>query len=174
MLQQLDLHAPQTIKATSTQDLDPLPMTVNDHPSVLPHEMFSLESGDPPSRTLTWKPLGFLSHIKRRTNDDRFPLSLWEVWLCSTLGVPIPDLIGPLQQCPCNAFQIDSFGDHFQTCQGKSVVTEVHAWMVYRLGDILGSVGHRVKIHKITPATDKERDDIEIKDYDIRGNADEI
>ena len=90
MLQQLALHAPQIIKATSTQDLDPLP------PSVLPHEMFALEPGDPPSRTLTWKPLGFLSHIKRRTNDDRFPLSLWEVWLCSTLGVSIPDLIaGP-------------------------------------------------------------------------------
>ena len=37
--------------------------------------------------------------------------------------------------------------------------------MVYRFGGILGSVGHRIKIHKITPATDKERDDIEIKDY---------
>ncbi len=29
----------------------------------------------------------------------------------------------------------------------------------------LGSVGHRVQIHKITPATGKERGDIEIKDY---------
>jgi hypothetical protein len=36
---------------------------------------------------------------------------------------------------------------------------------VYRLGGILGSMGHRVKIHKITPATDKERGDLEIKDY---------
>jgi len=35
---------------------------------------------------------------------------------------------------------------------------------VYRFGDILGSVGHRVKIHKITPGTGKERGDIEIKD----------
>ena len=26
-------------------------------------------------------------------------------------------------------------------------------------------MGHRVKIHKITPTTDKERGDIEIKDY---------
>ena len=33
------------------------------------------------------------------------------------------------------------------------------------MGVILGSVGHRVKIHKITPATGKERDDLEIKDY---------
>ena len=33
------------------------------------------------------------------------------------------------------------------------------------MGDILGSVGHRVKIHKITSVTGKERGDLEIKDY---------
>ena len=33
------------------------------------------------------------------------------------------------------------------------------------MGDLLGSVGYRVKILKITPATDKERGDLEIKDY---------
>jgi hypothetical protein len=36
--------------------------------------MYALEPGEIPSRTLTWKPLGFLSHFKRRTNDDRFTL----------------------------------------------------------------------------------------------------
>ena len=59
----LESWALQTIKATSTQDLDPAPLAANDHPSVLPHELFALEPGDPPSRTLTWKPLGFLSHL---------------------------------------------------------------------------------------------------------------
>ncbi len=29
----------------------------------------------------------------------------------------------------------------------------------------MGSVGHRVKIHKITPAQGKERGDVEIRDY---------
>ena len=52
-----------------------------------------------------------------------------------------------------------------QTCQVKSVDSQVHDWVVYRLGGILGSVGHRVKIHKITPATGKERGDLEITDY---------
>ena len=52
-----------------------------------------------------------------------------------------------------------------QTCQAKSAATQVHDWVVYRFGGILGSVGHRVRIHKITPATGKERGDIEIKDY---------
>jgi hypothetical protein len=66
---------------------------------------------------------GVPSHVKRRSNDDRFPLALWEVWFCSQLGVPIPELMGPLRQCPCNAFQIDYFGDHLQTCQGKSAAT---------------------------------------------------
>jgi hypothetical protein len=165
MLEQWALHKPQTIKATSTQDLDLPSLAANDHPSVLPHGMFALEPGDPPSRTLTWKPLGFLSHVKRRTNDDRFPLALWEVWLWTQLGVPIPDLIGPPRQCPCNAFQIDAFDDHLQTCQTKSAATQVHDWVVYRLGGILGSVGHRVKIHKITPAQGKVRGDVEIRDY---------
>ncbi len=52
-----------------------------------------------------------------------------------------------------------------QTCQTKSAVSQVHDWVVYKLGSLLGSVGHRVKIHNITPVTDKERGDFEIKDY---------
>ncbi len=46
-----------------------------------------------------------------------------------------------------------------------SLPVQVHDWVVYRLGVILGSVGHKVKIHKITPATGKERGDLEIKNY---------
>ena len=52
-----------------------------------------------------------------------------------------------------------------ETCQVKSVTSQVHDWVVYRLGIILRSVGHKVKIHKITPVTGKERGDLEIKDY---------
>jgi hypothetical protein len=37
--------------------------------------------------------------------------------------------------------------------------------VLYHLGGIFSSVGHRGKIHKITPVTDKERGDLEIKDY---------
>ena len=33
----------------------------------------ALEPGENPNRTLTWKALAFLSHIKRRTNDDLSP-----------------------------------------------------------------------------------------------------
>ncbi len=61
MLEQMNLHAPQTIKATSTQDLDPLPLVNNNHPSVLSHEMDALEPGEPPSRTLPWKPVSLSS-----------------------------------------------------------------------------------------------------------------
>jgi hypothetical protein len=65
----------------------------------------------------------------------------------------------------CNVFAYDPFGDHYQTCQTKSVVSQVHGWVLYKLGTLLGSVGHRVKIHNITPETGKERGDVEIKDY---------
>ncbi len=51
-----------------------------------------------------------------------------------------------------------------QTCKVKSAASQVHDSVVYRLVGIFGSVGHRVKIHKITPATDKERGELEIKD----------
>ena len=76
-----------------------------------------------------------------------------------------PTLLGPTQQCTCNVFVYDTFGDHLQTCQTKSAASQVHDWVVYKLGALLGSVGHRVKIHNITPATGKERGDLEIKDY---------
>jgi hypothetical protein len=47
----------------------------------------------------------------------------------------------------------------------QAAALQAHDWVVYRLGGILGSVGRRVKIHKITPTTGKERGDPEIKDY---------
>ena len=34
-------------------------------------------------------------------------------------------------------------------------------WVVYMMGVLFGSVGHKVKIHKITPVTGKERGDFE-------------
>ncbi len=85
------------MKVTSTQNLDPRPLTVNHHVSVLPYKMYSLEPGETPSLILNGKRLGFLIHIKCRINDDRFPLSLWQVWFYSTLGVPMPALIGTSQ-----------------------------------------------------------------------------
>ncbi len=57
------------------------------------------------------------------------------------------------------------------TCRHVELSRRVHRtmigcnWVVHHLGVILGSVGHRVKIHKITPVTDKERGDLEMKDY---------
>ena len=76
------------------------------------------------------------------------------------LGVSTPALSGPVQQCTFNVFSYNTFGGHLQMCQPKSVASQVHDWVVYKMGTILGSVGHRVKIHKITPGTGKERGDI--------------
>ena len=38
----------------------------------------------------------------------------------------------------------------------RLVASQVHDWVVYKLGSLVDSVGHRVKIHKITPSTDKD------------------
>ena len=119
MPQQLAFHKRQIIKATRVQDLDPRPCADNAHESVLVHEMTDIEPSEIPSCTLTWKPLTFLNHIKRRSNDDRFSTSQWQSFSCSNLGVPTPVLLGPAQQCTCNAFSYDNFGDHLQTCQNK-------------------------------------------------------
>jgi hypothetical protein len=50
MLQQLTLHSQQIIKTTSTQDLDPRSLANNDHPSILPFEMYDIEPGFLPLR----------------------------------------------------------------------------------------------------------------------------
>jgi hypothetical protein len=50
------------------------------------------------------------------------------------------------------------------TCQTQSVILLSVDWVVYILGTLFGSVGHKIKIHKITPGTGKERVNIDIKD----------
>jgi hypothetical protein len=60
MTQQLDFHTQQTIQVTSVQDLDPRACTDSTHETVLPHEMTVIETGENPTRTLTWKSLNFL------------------------------------------------------------------------------------------------------------------
>ena len=75
MIQPLDFHKRQTIKTTRVQDLDPRPCADNDHESVLAHEMVVIEPTEIPSRTLSWTPLAYLRHIKRRSHDDRFLVS---------------------------------------------------------------------------------------------------
>jgi hypothetical protein len=42
MLEQLGLHTPMTIHTTNEQDLNPRSYTVNDHHSVLTHEMMKI------------------------------------------------------------------------------------------------------------------------------------
>ena len=97
MIQQLAFHKRKTIKSTRVQDLDPRPCADNSHEFVLAHEMAAIEPTEIPFRTLTWTPLVYLGHIKRRSNDDRFLVSQWEALICSSLGVPTPALLGPSQ-----------------------------------------------------------------------------
>jgi hypothetical protein len=121
-LEQLALRTPKTFHATSEQDWNPRPCAVNDHPSVLAHEMMTIEPGENPTLMLTWKTTTFLCHIQSRSHDDRFPIPVWETWLSQSLGVPIPALLEKPRQCPCRQFSFDHYGDHIQTCQRLSTV----------------------------------------------------
>jgi hypothetical protein len=165
MVDQLALHTPKTFHETIEQDLNSRPCTVNDHPSVLAHEMMVIEPGEKPTCILTWKTTSLLSHIQPRSHEDHFPIPLWETWFCQSLGVPIPALLESPRQCPCRQFSFDPYGDHIQTCQRQSASLPAHEWIVYRLSLLICSVGHRVKTHKITLSADNERGDIEIQDY---------
>jgi hypothetical protein len=176
MLEQFALRTPNTFHSTSEQDLNPRPYSVNDHPSVLSHEMMVIESGEKSTHHLTSKTTVFLSHIQPRSHDDLFPIPQWETWFCQSLGVPIPTLFENPRQCPCRQFTFDHYGDHFQTCQRLSAALSAHEWIVYRLSLLLRSVGHRVKTNRITPATVNQHGDIEIQDYVIlpHGEDDEL
>ena len=151
MLEQLALGTPLTIHATNEQDLNPRPCTVNDHPSVLVHEMMVIDPGENPTLILTWKPAVLISHIMSRSHNDSFPIPLWETWFCQSLDVPIPALLETPRRCPCHQFSFDPYGDHIQACQRQSTALPAHEWIVYKLSLLLRSVGHRVKHHKVTP-----------------------
>ncbi len=167
MFEKLTLRTSKTFHTTSEQDLNPRPHTVNDHPFVLAQEMMVIESGEKLTHMLTWKTTSFISHIQPRSHDDLFPIPLWETWFCQSLGVPIPALLENPRQCPCCQFSFDHYGDHIQTCQCHDSPLPAHEWIVYSLSLLLRSVGHRVKTHRITTASDNERGDIEIQDYVI-------
>ena len=77
MIQLLAFRAQRSIPATSVQDLDHRPCSDNSHSSVLCHEMETFDPGKNAICTLTWTSLDFLSHIKRRTIDNRFPSNVF-------------------------------------------------------------------------------------------------
>jgi hypothetical protein len=145
MLEQLGLRTPMSIHTTIERDLNPRPCSVNDDPSVLAHEMMTIDPGENPTNMLSWKPTTFVSHIHPRSHDDHFPIHLWETWFCQSLGVPISTLLANPRQCPCRQFNFDPYGDHIQTCQRQSAVLPTHKWIVYKLSLLLRSVGHRVE-----------------------------
>ncbi len=165
MLQQLAFDTQQNIKTTNTQDLDPLPLSNKDHTSVLSFEIHSSQVNHHlvPWIGTPWDFSVILSVIPT-TIGSLFHFGRSGFDLLSVCQFRI-SLDPHSQRCSCNVFHYDPFGDHLQACRVKSAYSQVHDWVVYRLGGILGSVGHKVKIHKIKSVTGKGRGDLEMKDY---------
>ena len=65
---------------------------------------------------------------------------------------PVTDLVSKfrhlldlLNSVYTRVFQYDKYGDHVQTYQTQLLVLPSHDWVVYNLGPLLGSVGHKGK-----------------------------
>jgi hypothetical protein len=94
-----------------------------------------------------------LSFLHCRTNDDRFPLSLWEGWFCPTLGVSIPVLI------PCS--EITSRHVKLSRCLHRFRIGWFTVWVEFWFWWVIELRSTRLR----RSTTGKERGDREIKDY---------
>jgi hypothetical protein len=103
MLQQLAFHTQQNIKVTSTKDLDHLPLTNNDHVSVLSFEMYTLESGEPPSRVPSFTLGGLVLLYSRCANSGTHLFVYYESMnsLDPLIGVLVMFLITTLSEITC-------------------------------------------------------------------------
>jgi hypothetical protein len=50
----------------------------------------------------------------------------------------------------------------------------MNGWCISWTGTLFGSVGHRVKIHKIAPVTGKEQGDLDRKAYVVLQNPKDL
>lgn len=73
---------------------------------------------------------------KIKVSCGRFPLSLWEIWFCSSLGAPIPAVHGPPRHCGCRAFPFDTF-EACQTQLHEPGSQPVHDWVVCEFSSLL-------------------------------------
>jgi hypothetical protein len=99
-----------------------------------------------------------------------FPL--WQTFVCTTIGVPVPVLAAlptqpnlPRVKCGCKQFDLDFYGDHVSTCKSHSGATKSHDWMVGQLRPLFQTTGHKVKTQGITQSSGLKRGGLEI---DIR------
>ena len=124
------LHMPQKHKATVPD-------------STLCMEMKALEeqADNTKARELHWKPLSWLWTIRPTTPNDSWDQQLWEVFVCTTLGLEVLTSLPRRNQlatvlCGCKKHCIDMYDDHTATCTSNSGATNTHDWSVRVLGPL--------------------------------------
>jgi hypothetical protein len=80
--------------------------------------MLAIEPNSKKFNRSSWKPTAWPSYLKNLPYSGLFPLPLWEIWFCSSLGAPV------------RTFNYDSIGDDLQTCTTHSDAKVVHDWVV--------------------------------------------
>ena len=160
-MEQLSLHCPQKIVATEDS-------------SALREEMRALEPQEEnaKARNLIWKPMSWLGHISPKGPEAAWVLPLWQTFVCTALGVPVPVLAAlptqpnlPRVKCGCKQFDLDFYGDHVSTCIAHAGATKSHDWMVGQLRPLFQTTGHKVKTQGITQSSGLKRGDLEIINY---------
>jgi hypothetical protein len=93
------------------------------------------------ARELHWKPLSWLWTIRPTTPNDSWDQQLWEVFVCTTLGLEVLTSLPRRNQlatvlCGCKKHCIDMYDDHTATCTSNSGATNTHDWSVRVLGPL--------------------------------------
>ena len=66
--------------------------------------------------------------------------------------------------CGCRTFQLDSLGDHLNTCTDHSGVKKAHDWMVDQVADLFRTT-HKVKTQQVVKSRGQHCGDIELGGY---------
>ena len=81
------------------------------------------------------------------------------------MGAQIPVISEkPLEACGCRKFQIDSLGDHINTCTTHSGTKKTHDWVVDQLTDLFRTT-HKTKTQQVIRSRGQHCGDIELTGY---------
>ena len=81
------------------------------------------------------------------------------------MGAQIPVISEkPLTTCGSRKFQIDSLGDHINTCNSHSGAKKAHDWVVDQLTDLFRTT-HRTKTQQVIRSRGQDCGDIDLEGY---------
>ncbi len=129
------------------------------------HEMATIEPSEIPSRTLNWNPMVWLSHVKCRSNDDRFSVSQWESFIFSNVWAsPLRLSLDRFSSTHVTLLLMTLRGIICRHVKQSQHLLGITIGLFIDWGCFLVPWDTGLKFIN-TPVTDKERGGLEIKNY---------